>query len=648
MKKTRILSAVLSAIMAASSVVMSGCGEKSLESQNNETNAAATTSIRRPVTLNMFVKTNDSTTPEAAREVQMAINEITVPKYKTTVKINYLKEADYWAAIDAAEQAVIDYDEQQKAIADAEKAAKEEARKNMTPEEIRKADREEKKRKEEEEKSAAESEEDLAAEFSELIDDIYEADDIELEIPQIDIFFADSADKLLELVKDERIEPLNAYLDYESKSLKSYIYPTFLAAAKTDGKVYGIPANKNLGGEYEYFVYDKALLEKYDFEVDDLVEIREMKNYLALIKQNEPGVIPLTKPTSLSGWEYFGGEVGAFGIYKKDTTTGWPSDVAPIFNDKKYFLRHYEALESYRESGYFANSYPAGSPFAIDVRVSETRPLEEFEENGKTYVTYIYKLPRAKAESVLSTSWVVSAYSKNKDRAMEIITLFNTNATLSNLLRYGIENVNYFYDQETNTVEMADDTYSMNADYTGNRYIQYVTEQEKDYIEQAKKKNLDSVAGAFVSFKPELEEQEAKSLEAANEIARKYIGMIERGEMSVEQAFEQGKAEMDAIEKFSSLTGTIQTEYNKYVATVSSSYVIAPIVLERIEANQAKNNGTADDVETEEQQEQEIQEEASQETEEQAAQGEQGETEAQQEPQDEGEQAETEEIEQAA
>ncbi len=587
MKKTKILSALLSLIMVSSSVIMSGCGNNT-RTANNETSASATATTRKTVTLNMFIKTNDSTDPEVAKQVQMAINEITVPKYKTTVKINYLKDADYWAAIDDMEQQVIERDKELEAIAKEAAAAEKAKYDGMTAAEKRKAQKEEQRRKKEEEKNSAATEEELAAEFSELIDDIYEAEDIILESPQIDIFFADSADKLFELVKDGRVAPLNSYLDYESKLLKSYIYPTFLATAKIDGKYYGIPANGNVGGEYEYFVYDKALLDKYGYKVSDLEEIREMKDYLATIKQNEPGVVPLTKETTLSGWEFFGDkETGALGVYKRDTSTTWSSDLHPVFDDVTYYLRHNEAVQEYRSKGYIGNSN--GGRFAIDVRVSDTRPPEEFEENGRTYLTYIYKLPRARIENVLTTSWVVSSYSKNKDRAMEIITLFNTNSTLANLLHYGIANENYYYDKDTDLVEILNDKYSMDHSYTGNRYIKYITAEDKDFVPTAKAKNIDSVPYAFIAFRPELDPEQQEIMRLADEVAAKYIKLMNNNSMSVAEAFEKGKAEMDAIEGFAKTAATIASAYKKYVDNVASAYATPPIVLERIAQNKQES-----------------------------------------------------------
>ena len=80
MKIKKILSLILASAMILSALMLSGCDDGS-NNDENETSGI--------VTLNMFVITEKETSKEAAKRVQMAINEITVPQYKMLVKINY-------------------------------------------------------------------------------------------------------------------------------------------------------------------------------------------------------------------------------------------------------------------------------------------------------------------------------------------------------------------------------------------------------------------------------------------------------------------------------------------------------------------------------------------------------------------------------
>ena len=114
MKTKRLFASFLSLALALP-LSMTGC-------QKQADNIDDQSSIRQNVTLNMYILTEKETDPEQAKAVQMAINEILLPNYKTTMKINYLTEDEYWDTIDKAEADTIAYEEQLAAEAAAAKA----------------------------------------------------------------------------------------------------------------------------------------------------------------------------------------------------------------------------------------------------------------------------------------------------------------------------------------------------------------------------------------------------------------------------------------------------------------------------------------------------------------------------------------------
>jgi Membrane protein involved in colicin uptake len=585
MNTKRILAALVCAATIFTSVFATGCSSK--KSNNNEQNASNTNTTRALVTLNMFMLTEDNTDPDAARAVQMAINEITLPKYKTTVKINYLKADEYWAAIDAMEKKITDAKEKKEADAKAkaEAKAKENTKSNKKKIAADKAKaaaaaKDAKKSKTKKKASA----EDKATNFSKLVDKIYEAKDITIKNPQIDIFLVNGADKLYSLIDEKRLTQIDTYLSYEDKILKEYTYPTFFAAANVDKKTWGVPANDNAGGQYEYFVFNKDLLDKYGFKIDDMTQFRDLGPFLSKVKAGDPGVVPLTKITSLSGYEFFGGKEGnAIGIYKPDTSAIWSNELYSIFSDKKYFYRHCLAIEDFRKKGYVPSSYTQGTPFAVDIRTSEECPKDSWTENGVNYVSYIYKLPRVKADALLGSTFVVSSLSAYPERAMELISLFNTNAQLANLLQYGIKGVNYIYNEDTESVSMLNQSYSMNPKNTGNRYIKYPLQGEEDYNQKAKEKNVDIVESAFFGFHPKLEAADTALIEKANAISQKYYNMIMDGQGSVDSVFASAEAELTAIGLNEFITNKLASPFATYAAAASATQVFPPIVIRRLQ-----------------------------------------------------------------
>ena len=159
MKKTKIISLILSVLMIASSVIMTGCSE-------DEEKKSANTSTREIVALNMYILTEDTTTEEAADRVQMAINEILLPEYKTMLKINYLTEDKYWDTVNAM------LEETDPENSDLEDSAVVKGTEKL--------------------------------DFAEMIEFIFkpETTDIELSQPQIDIFVVNDYEKYTELVND--------------------------------------------------------------------------------------------------------------------------------------------------------------------------------------------------------------------------------------------------------------------------------------------------------------------------------------------------------------------------------------------------------------------------------------------------------------
>ena len=106
MKVKRLFAGLLAAVITASAVLMSGCS-----GGNSEENSANTTSTRKIVTLNMYVITDEKTDLDNAREVQMDINHILLPQYKTMLKINYLTEDEYWDTLESVQKSVEHYRE---------------------------------------------------------------------------------------------------------------------------------------------------------------------------------------------------------------------------------------------------------------------------------------------------------------------------------------------------------------------------------------------------------------------------------------------------------------------------------------------------------------------------------------------------------
>ncbi len=495
MKSKRILSILLAAVMLFSSLVMSGCS-----GTNSEEDAANSASTRTITTLSMYILTGEETTKEAADAVQLALNRILLPEYKTMLKLHYLTPDEYWNTVDAA----FEETDPENFVLPGGKVDPE----SLIPATMEGTD---------------------GLSFNQLIDFMFDdinVPELTLTKPQIDLLVVDDYDKYIELVNDGKLVNLGQYLDYDSKILTKYIYPTIMSSARVGKDIYGIPTNKPLAGEYTYFVFNKDLLDKYGYQVKDLTVYagNKFKEYMGVIKANEPGVWPVSGTVDIAGAEMY--DDSFVTISSAFNSVGASSNAS--FMESNY-MDHLAAVTSYAELGYYPAVKPAYAKYAVEIQTSDK--LEEEKEwtapDGTTYVRYLYDIPRIGVDEAFTSAMCVSATSPAPDRAMELITLLQTDSELANLLQYGIEGVNYNYNEFEDSIKMTGNTYVMDNYVTGNTYIKYPPNNDHDYVENAKKANLNTAPSALLGFYPQFaskaEESDFECVKAVLQTAQQAV-----------------------------------------------------------------------------------------------------------------------------
>lgn len=79
---------------------------------------------------------------------------------------------------------------------------------------------------------------------------------------------------------------ITEYLEEDNKELKDAIYENFWKGATIDGKIYGVPAQKEIAAT-EYYVYNKELVDKYDVPYQDIRTYDDLEPWLELVKEKE-------------------------------------------------------------------------------------------------------------------------------------------------------------------------------------------------------------------------------------------------------------------------------------------------------------------------------------------------------------------------
>lgn len=493
MRAKRFFALMMAVLTVVCVCVMSGCSAgDTQETQTPQEDANS----RKLVTLNMYIVTDDKTDSEQAQKVQMELNRILVPGYKTMLKVNYVTKDNYWSELNKTIEQVESYQES-----------------GILPEEMQPLEN-------------AEKPVDIQTlSFNELIDYIFEAEDVTLTEPQIDLFVVDDYDRYKEMAFNGDLAPLDDYVLNEEKVLSQYLHPTFLSAAKVANTTYGIPTNCKLEGEFTYFVFNKDLLDRFGYKMEDLNDYAKLGEYLQVIKKNVPGVWPVSGTCDIAGAEIY--EDSFITINQSFDSVG--AGISALFMEPNY-VDHLKAVAEYKQKGFYPSQKLSNAKYAVEIVKTDKLLEKEWTENGTEYCAYLYDIPRVTSRQAFKSAMCVSSLSKNPERAMELITMFNTDPELANLLQYGINGENYYLDKDTQTITMLNESYVMDTLHTGNTYIKYQLEGNESYIEDSKQKNNLLAQSAFLGFNPYFDNAEYNSIyNCLVTVSKAAVEKIEKG-----------------------------------------------------------------------------------------------------------------------
>lgn len=496
------------------------------------------TTTRAAVTLSMYVITEDETTDAAAENVEQAIRTLIKSKYTTNLEIEFLTESEYYSTVEArlAKMALGGVDTEK---VDDETATGE-----------------------------AEEEETTAATI------VNEYGVTELKYPdlrdnQIDIIMIADYDKYLEYVDNGWLYNLDDTVKNASKKLSDYIYPTIYESAKVNGSYYAIPNNMPIGGECTYMVIDKELAAEYGLDAARVESVCDLKSFLSWVAANKTDVVPFAGSydevnatyMSVSGRELTT-DFSLVGTYGQDTVT----DAESLFANESY-KKELLALAEMKYAGYF--SVADTESFAVSVKTGD---INDMAADSEKYEIVALDSSSKPASELASNMFAVSAYTSDFDRAMEVITLLNTNSELRNLLQYGVENVNYELDEETGALRRMNNEYMMDLYKTGNVYMAYPEEgMALNIWEMAKKQNLvsgiysDGAFGGFVLPEDTAEETDPDS----GEVTKEAFAVDFASSTALAKASAELKAALDAAATYDEYAELVNGAAEKYADVVA-------------------------------------------------------------------------------
>ncbi len=204
-----------------------------------------------------------------------------------------------------------------------------------------------------------------------------------------------------------------------------------------------------------------------------------------------------------------------------------------IFSDKFDYAAQLLAIKKIEENKFYdADAIKNGKDFAVAIVKGGADLADKY---GEKYAMVMLDAPTADFSKMFDNLFAVPTASANLERAMEVITLLNTDAEFRNLVQYGIVDENY----TVNTVEIGgkkypqverlNNYYMMDIEKTGNLFIAYPdTTMPANVWEYGKLQNSHSRLDVLASFDiDKLSTPDLVLLDRIKEISKSYKDQID-------------------------------------------------------------------------------------------------------------------------
>ncbi|MBE6666740.1 MAG: hypothetical protein E7607_00320 [Ruminococcaceae bacterium] len=524
----KLVSLFLALIIVMAAGTLMSCGKKTAEEAMEDLSKA---SEEKNMTLSMYLMSEKPVDLITEKAVEDAVNEITKEKFKTQLDLRYYTEKgyDYFLGVVDNEEVVLymnaanevnykgngkmitslDYDLDTIDLTDFPQFNK--VSKLGYYDAVDKAIAD---RKAAEENGSIRVDKQNAEGSNETVLDEYG-----IPVPKypavtayhMDIFYIGGKDNFLKYKNNGNLYKLDDEIN-NSAVISTNIPQLFLANIKSlnDG-TYAIPTSKPVG-KYTYLMLNNEAMEAAyqknggviptDFSNCTSLTCDAVKNLVDYIVSDTNTLSEKFYPIStnvsskdllISNIQYWGvdseGKLSdAFsvlgGYYGKDDNYLDANTYAKFENlfENENFVKDIKALKEYDLNGYYTAE--EGKKFAVGYFECDAAEAEKIiAQYGDEYKIITVELPRVDEDDVYGDLFAINKTTSNVGRSMRILEYINSDATLRNILLYGVEEehyrfestgVNNRYGEEIKSVTVSPSSrYHMAVEKTGNTFIAY-------------------------------------------------------------------------------------------------------------------------------------------------------------------------------
>ncbi len=346
--------------------------------------------------------------------------------------------------------------------------------------------------------------------------------------------------------------------------------------ARVDGKLYALPTLKEMA-DSRGWTYRKDIADKYNIDMDSIKTFEQLEPVLKMVQENEPDMqYPIDwgsdrTPASLMKYETVAGTAVIF--YDNEKYDG---KVVNLTETPEYLDACKWAYKLYSE-GLVKRDIMTATDFEQRLKDGKTFCYVDFLKPGKakeTSANYSFELEQSTVSDVWQDNGAgtgsmiaVSRTSKNPERVLRFIELLYTDATLSNLINYGIEGKHYTKIND-NTISIPGDTPYTLQGYQwmqGNVFLNYLTKgEDPEKVEKLKAFNAEAKKPMDYGFKFDKTPVEME-IAAVSTVMNEYRKQVSMGSMDPEPIMQEytKKLKTAGIDK---IVEEAQKQYDEFLA----------------------------------------------------------------------------------
>ena len=331
----------------------------------------------------------------------------------------------------------------------------------------------------------------------------------------------------------------------EGKELYKSLDPAYIKGNTVNGKLYAVPVNANITSA-QHFAFNGPLLEKYGIDVSNVNSYEDLEAALKTIKEKAPETTPVAINKDFVPSENFDYPV----TNELPFVIDLKGDATKVVNryEVPRFVEHLKTLHKYYQAGYIPQDV-ATSDTSYDLQTDTWFVREETvgpADYGNSLLSRVanrnitirpfidfYK----KNQTAQVANFIISNTSKNKEKAMEVLNVLNTDKEL------------------------------LNGWNTGNNWLLYLNENVTDeQVAESKKTLAEAKESPALGFNFNTEPVKSEITAVINTV-KQYSAAINTGTVDPEVEIPKLMDKLKSEGAYDKVLKELQKQYDEFLAS---------------------------------------------------------------------------------